>query len=407
MSKIVCDVCGSTYSDTEAQCPICGTAKSEEVKPVVETTMEEQPKSGKYSQTGNKKSSAPATRQTEHSKVSDKRKQEAPSNMAMIIIVAVLLIAIVAVCVVIGVRMAGNQDDNPSDTTDSSSTSSGPLVDVPCTGIELVDNENKTLSFTKLTESAQLNVKALPEDTTETVTCTYTSSDPSVVQVDKKGVVTPKATGEAVITIAYNTYEIKVEVTCNIPGTGPQLELTKEEFSLSSTTPSQDLYSLIKNNQKFDKEKLVITSADESVVKVEGTKVVAVSKSTKGVKVTVEYEGQTAEVTVRVTSVAATTNYQLNKTDVTLTLGKEGYEKFELMLIDKDGNVVKDVEWKFSNDFPRCCDKEINAETGAVTITAKAVTSTLTNGTFVKVYTDYNGERYECIIRVNTEATQG
>ena len=26
MSKIICDVCGSSYSETEVQCPICGTA---------------------------------------------------------------------------------------------------------------------------------------------------------------------------------------------------------------------------------------------------------------------------------------------------------------------------------------------------------------------------------------------
>ena len=46
MSKIVCDVCGSTYSETEAQCPICGTAKSEAAKPVADTYAEEQAAKG-------------------------------------------------------------------------------------------------------------------------------------------------------------------------------------------------------------------------------------------------------------------------------------------------------------------------------------------------------------------------
>lgn len=409
MSKIVCDVCGSSYSDTEAQCPICGTAKSDAVKPVVETTMEEQAKSGKYSKTGNKKSNAPATRQTEHGKASDKRKQEAPSNMAMIIIVAVLLIAIVAVCVFIAVRVMDNQPDDPQTSTDNNTSSTvDTQVKVPCTGIELLDNENKTLSFTKLTESAQLTVKALPENTTDKVTCTYTSSDPSVVQVDKKGLVTPKATGEATITIAYKTFEIKVEVTCKIPGTGPKLELTKEgDIKLSPTNgTSYDLYNLIKNKEKFDKDQFVCTSADEGVVRVEGTKVFAVSNNSKGVIVTIQYGDQSVECKVRVENVKET-KYHLNVTDTTLTLGKEGYDKFELKLVDKDGNVIKDVEWKFSNDFPKCCDKVIDTETGVVTITAKAVTSTLTNGTYVKVYTTYEGTKYECIIRVNTEATQG
>lgn len=27
MSKVICDVCGTTYPDTSAQCPICGSAR--------------------------------------------------------------------------------------------------------------------------------------------------------------------------------------------------------------------------------------------------------------------------------------------------------------------------------------------------------------------------------------------
>lgn len=32
MSKIICDVCGTAYSDTASQCPICGTAKNDKSK---------------------------------------------------------------------------------------------------------------------------------------------------------------------------------------------------------------------------------------------------------------------------------------------------------------------------------------------------------------------------------------
>ena len=32
MSKIICDVCGTSYPETEVQCPICGTAKTDAAK---------------------------------------------------------------------------------------------------------------------------------------------------------------------------------------------------------------------------------------------------------------------------------------------------------------------------------------------------------------------------------------
>ena len=105
MSKIVCDVCGSTYSETEAQCPICGTAKSEAAKPVIEANGEDQAsKGGKFSKTNTRKTGAGNTRKS-GSENNKSGEEGAPSNVAMIVIVAVLLLAIVAVCVFIAVRL--------------------------------------------------------------------------------------------------------------------------------------------------------------------------------------------------------------------------------------------------------------------------------------------------------------
>lgn len=421
MSKIVCDICGSTYSDTEAQCPICGTAKSEQVKPVVETTMEEQPKSGKYSKTENKKSGTSGNRQGEHSKSADKRKQEAPSNTAMIIIVAVLLIAIVSVCVFIAVRLMGDQGDDPIDN--SSSTSSAPFVEIPCTGIVLENEDNMNLSFTKTTESVQLTVKALPENTTETVTLDYTSSDPSVAVVDKQGVVTPVATGDATITISYGTFKIEVAVSCNIPGTGPSLELSNTaDITLSSSYGiSYDLYKLVKNADKFDKDKFVVTCDNEELISVNGTVVTVIkdNSSTVTVKATITYGDQSVDYKFKVGTVTLSAlEYELhsNKGSVGTATAWLAFEmsldvkndnapnEVVLKLVGKDGTVVKDVEWTFSNDFKKCCSYSINEETGEITVTATATTENLTNGKFVFLYATYNGVKYTCKITVASAA---
>lgn len=344
MSKIVCDVCGSSYSDTEAQCPICGTAKSDAVKPVVETTMEEHAGSGRHSKTNNR-SGAPANRQAERGRASDKRKQEASSsNMAMIIIVAVLLIAIVAVCVFIAVRVMDDPSDNPVDNT--STSSSGTQLKVPCTGIELLDNENKSLSFTKLTESAQLTVKAQPENTTDKVTCTYTSSDPSVVQVDKKGLVTPKATGEATITITYKTFEIKVDVTCNIPGTGPALKLAYSDVTWRPGDPAINLY-----NGKLDPAEITWTSSDETVATVKNGVVTGLKDGT--VTISATYAGGepvTCKVHISGITASNTAEYAIRNqwnTNAKPTIKKGETLEIYLYNIKTGEAITEGVTWKF------------------------------------------------------------
>ena len=57
MSKIVCDICGATYPETESQCPICGTAKA--ASPAAGDTAAEggyaYVKGGRFSKTNVKK----------------------------------------------------------------------------------------------------------------------------------------------------------------------------------------------------------------------------------------------------------------------------------------------------------------------------------------------------------------
>ena len=42
MSKIVCDICGTTYPDTEEQCPICGCAKDVTVSELADELLEQE-----------------------------------------------------------------------------------------------------------------------------------------------------------------------------------------------------------------------------------------------------------------------------------------------------------------------------------------------------------------------------
>lgn len=397
MSKIVCDVCGSTYSETEAQCPICGTAKSEAAKPVVEANGEDQTnKGGKFSRTNTRKTGHGNARKSGQEKNNSNSEEGAPSNLAMIIIVGVLLLAIVSVCVFIFVRLW----DRPENPDPSSSSTQSTSQTIPCTGIELVDSANQTLNFTDLTQTAQLSVKALPENTTDTVVCTYTSSDPAVVQVSSTGLVTPVANGSATITIAYGSYTISVSVTCDIPKPITEIKLIKSEITLSPTNGlTVQLY-----DGELDPADIVWTSSDETVAFVENGLVTAVSNGK--VTITAAYGELTASCKINVNGMNTVTDYALActwgvKNDATMVEG----EKIQIFLINKETNQpITGLEWTPSKDFKNGCASFVVTEKG-IEVTALKTTANV-SGQHVFIQTTYEGEVYKFIIRIKTAETQ-
>ena len=406
MSKIVCDVCGSTYSENEVQCPVCGTAKSETTKPAVETIEEHSVNNGKFSKNNSRKTGVgAAAKKSGEEKSSNGREEGAPSNLAMIVIVGVLLMAIIAVCIFIAVRIFDKPVTPPDTTPPTTAPTTAPTtLTIPCTGIELVGNTSNSLNFTALTDSAQLNVKALPENTTESVSYTYTSSDPAVVVVDQNGLVTPVASGTATITVAYGSYTITVNVTCSIPEPITELTLRYSDVTLSPANGlTLNLYS-----GELDPSLITWTSADESVAVVENGIVTAVGNNKYGVKITATYGDLSATCLVRVTGIEErafllTTGYQSGtEISVTLTMGTD--ESFLLKLINKETQeVVQNVVWTFSPEGPNYCTKAV--ESDGLRVTAIADTTTAQGG-YVYVQAEYEGEVYRCKIIIKPTQVQ-
>ena len=405
MSKIVCDVCGSTYSETEVQCPICGTAKSEAAKPVVEANGENQSnKGGKFSKTNNRKAAAGGAKKSggENSKAGE---EGTPSNVAMIVIVAVLLLAIVTVCVFIAVRLINRPEPDPNIPSQSTSAT------VPCTGIALADSTQKTLTFTELSQTVQLSVYALPENTTDIVDFTYTTSDPTVVTVSTTGLVTPVASGTATITIAYGSYTIPVSVTCDIPKLVTEIKLAKTEVTLSRTNGlTAQLY-----NGELNPADITWTSSDETVATVENGKVTAVAEGK--VTITAIYVNSAGEqlkatCTVHVRDLEIETTFALGCTITDLTLLKlqddvtmKVGDKLKVYLIDTETNTpIAGLTWEPSNDFKGGCASFEQIE-GGIEVTALKSTAEV-SGQYVYIQTTYEGTTYRFIIRIKTATTQ-
>lgn len=320
-----------------------------------------------------------------------------------------------ATCLADGTKTATCSRCGKTDTQKDVGSATGHIADengvckfcgvglVPCTGIELVDGSMQQLNFTSLSQSVQLKVRLLPENCTDKLSPVFTSQNTAVVKVDENGVVTPVGAGEALIYITCGEYTLTVKVSVT-----PTLLLEKNDITLSPTNgTSFDLYQLLKDKALYDPAKLVCTSADESYVRIEGTKVIAVKNNITGVKVKIQYGDQSAECLVRVSGISGEyylssrwTNGTAAEPNIEVTI-KVG-ETFTLKLLSIVGDkAVSGLTWKPSEQFADACT--LTQTEDGVQITGKAPSADLSGG-YVYIETTYEGVTYRCKIYVKTAA---
>lgn len=341
MSKIICDVCGTSYPDTAAQCPICGCAKPADAT-AFDSTAENVTeaagsytyvKGGRFSKSNvrkrNKGNAVPVVRAKEEDPDDEPLDNGNKSNKGLVIAVLVLLLAIVAVVIYIAVRFFlpayggfGNNDSTTAATTTVATTTEETEDDglIHCTGLNVTDT---VISFTDAGQAWKLNVQAEPADTTDVIT--YASSDESVAMVSEEGIVTAVGSGDATITITCGAVVVECQVECSVDTT-PTTEATVPETTVPETTVAPT------------------TTPREYTLRINGS---------------------------------ARKSY-----DVTIKVGGS----FTLTLTDQDGNIV-DVDWQ--NSGPSYVSVNGN------TIKGKAPAK------YVKISTELDGKTYECIVRVS------
>lgn len=415
MSKVICDVCGTTYPETSAQCPICNSAKNSADQTAAGSVESGDDyayvKGGRFSKKNVRRRSKGGTTAQRRSSRQGSSKDE-PSNTGLIIVVVLLLIAIVAVVIYIGVHFFGSDtNDNANDSTDSKPTQTHTqaptqtTVGVPCEDLEL---SNQIIEFVQEGETWTLVVAVTPLDTTNNVT--FESSDESVVTVSAGGVITAVGGGEAVITVTCGEVSKTCAVTCSFgetqPGTEPPTEPpVTGEFEFKFNTAFTDdstgyadatlsakgkTWKAYKSSLTIDPSLITWTSDDESVCTVENGIVTAVGSGKTLVHAT--YNGVTYTCIVRCPfkdsgssssgdggSSSGSGSCKISHDDVTIAVG----ESFKLTLKDSDGKVL-DVTWTASGDNVTIDGNTVKgASSGTVTVSAT-----------------YDGETYSCVVRV-------
>ncbi len=419
MSKIICDLCGTSYPDTDTQCPICGTAKTDTSKQPAggEENSEMKSKAGAFATVGMKKSDKPEKKAEPKREPAPKKQkneyepEERRSNLGLVIVVIILVIAIIAVCAIIAGKFINSENPNTSSSTPAGSSSSTPAQTLPCTQITLSQTE---YVFSAKNQLFMLTVDVLPLGTTDTIS--FESSDPNIVAVTQEGVVTPVADGEATIIVRCGDIVAECAIVCeNIDepivdptdptdptdppqptdpaGPAVELALNREEFTLTGYGSSWKLTSGSGYSGPDDPSLITWTSSKPEVATVTNGKVVAVGNGYTWI--TAEYQGQSVKCKVICTKVDSSLKdapYKLSHTDVTLEIGRPGWESFRLSLVKKE-------------DGSKIAVTFTSADESICTVSEKGTVTAVSKGSTV-VYVEYEGVTYKCRVIVNGQAAE-
>lgn len=419
MSKVICDVCGTTYPETAAQCPICNSAKNSPERTAAaasgdgeKTTGYTPVKGGRFSKKNvrkrNRKGGSTAQRRS--------ASKDESSNTGLVIVVILLLLAIAIVVVYIGMHFfapgsnsGGNVDSTttaPSQTQTETEQTQQTTLDtgIHCEALQL---SNKIIELANEGDTWTLVVAVTPVDTTDSVS--FQSSDEAVVTVSDSGVATAVGGGSAVITVTCGEITETCEVVCTFSDPEPSSEPDETtevtgDFDFAFNTAYVDqttgygdatlteqgkTWKAYKSSLTIDPSLITWTSDDTSVCTIENGVVTAVGPGKTLIHA--QYNGVTYSCLIRCsftvsggstttdTDTSSTGSCTINKTDVTLSVGSS----FTLTLKDADGNVL-DVTWTASGDNVSISGNTITG------VTAGKVTVSVT----------YDGVTYSCIVRV-------
>lgn len=357
MSKIVCDICGTTYDDSTGACPVCGWNSGDGLDGIP-TDVDDILNDDDFSFDEEQAPSAPDQKGRavfDYDAVNTRRRrpvtpppapeeeeeeEETGSNKFLVFILVVLILALLAVSGYIAYtklwkpNQVGSDDNKPGitaqpvDTTEPDEsgevTPTDPTEEVtefiepteltiPCTELSLISSMDE---LTFIGQNWRLMAKYAPDDTTDKVT--YTSGDESVVTVDDYGRVTAVGEGETVVVIACGDKRIETPAVVRLTpaSTEPTTETVSTGTDNSGTTlatpSSSTALKLKKTDVTIGRRGVYITlelengiaaedvkwsTSDSAIATVYNGNVTAIGRGVCTIRA--EYNGQVAECVVR------------------------------------------------------------------------------------------------------------
>lgn len=319
MSKIICDVCGTSYQDSAQQCPICGCVRHSSAEVDVLSNDHQFPKSEKYTYVkGGRFSKSNVQKRNQmlvHEDANDATDAEKESSVkagksdkGLVVAVCALLLAIIAVAIYIAVQFfaPGNsgagitQDTTAEIPSTAATTLPATELTIPCTEIVLSQTE---VTLNALNESIKLEITITPADTTDGVF--FKSSNEAIVTVSENGEILAVSAGEAVVTVTCGEKSAECRVICNAqPENTEPVEIVgdyKEPYKINKTDVT------IPVGTSFE---LKLTDANRKIIPVQWSATIEGSCGIEGnvitglvkgkTEVSATYNGETFSCIVRV-----------------------------------------------------------------------------------------------------------
>ena len=265
MSKVICDICGTTYQDTADACPICGYSRSVGagfasddflLEDMLDQTDAARGKGGAYSAKKKKEifdfdEVNPEEFDPEDDDDSDYDEddddydeyEEPPRHNTFLVIFLVILIVVLLLAtgfIFFRFFMPNLIGEETVPTTEpvitQAPTTETTEPKIPCTSLVLTSGNAE---ITQPGFYFLLNVIVMPEDTTDELV--YTSADETVATVSPDGRITAVGEGETVIYITCGSQQVSCPVVCSFAQetTAPTEETTAETLEATEATTAQ------------------------------------------------------------------------------------------------------------------------------------------------------------------------
>lgn len=259
MSKIICEVCGTTYPDTAECCPICGCTRDEAAGMMSDELMMDEmlaePKAKNMRSGGKKREifdfdevnadTVETVREESNPYEEEEEFEEEPRQNTLAVVLLTALIAVLligAAFLFLRYYLPGitrGRETEPSAVTVPVVQTEAPAtteLSIPCESLALLSG--MAYGDSELINPGQkflINVAASPKDTTDKIT--YTSEDESVATVSEDGQVVAVGEGETVINITCGSIQLPCKVVCNFSKeTEPPTEATTEPTATEAPT---------------------------------------------------------------------------------------------------------------------------------------------------------------------------
>ena len=269
MSKIICDVCGSRYPDTSAQCPICGCinnkvakAPEETWEPAVKVDAPERATTpgGRFSKANvSKRNQGKPMVEEPEFRAKPAAKREKPQVKQPVVdeydleeefeeetgkkggrfvnvLLVIIIIALLGVCAYIFIQVfmpsffGSDPIIGPTEpvvsVTEAPTEAPAPTLPpvIPC---EKLVHEEGTIVLTEAGQTHLLKIQVLPEGSTDGLI--YISSNEEVATVNEEGNITAVGEGSVVITAFCGAQQLECNVICNFSGAPIEEEQTQTE----------------------------------------------------------------------------------------------------------------------------------------------------------------------------------